>query len=110
MSVKRYVLLTCDHYNCDNSDEAPKIDFLLKELGWCLSRDRKSCYCPDHAPLHRHCGKTYSSVRGAVRFSSSVVTKKATTMAPLLDDEELDAAFLRYFDENFLFDDDEEEI
>lgn len=93
--VRRYVELTCDHPGCSVSDAHARVDYLVKEFGWCLSRDRKSCYCPDHAPLHRHCGQTYA------RFSKVVVTKSVTTTSPswMNDDQAFDKAFF----DSFLF-------
>jgi len=42
--------------DCPTVNTFTSID-CARAAGWCVSQDRKKCYCPVHAPLHRHVGR-----------------------------------------------------
>lgn len=54
------LIFSCDHPGCIEGLNS-KVEFtsiqLAREYGWAISRDRKYCYCPKCAPMHRNVGR-----------------------------------------------------
>lgn len=51
---------SCDHRDCTTTarfiGNINAASDAARGKGWAVSRDRKSCYCPQHASWHRNIG------------------------------------------------------
>ena len=51
------IIFSCDHPGCLVSGVSFVSIDLARESGWAISRDRRYCYCPKCAPMHRNVGR-----------------------------------------------------